>query len=660
MAIQLINNQPIDFRTSLPSDSECKAGIGCNDFCTPYNNGDPIIFQFKQTPCDTTNILCAPNLENTNPEKVSNGDFDTNGSWTFGTGWAWDSVNKRAKRTSGSNGVLTQTLGITSGKSYVVTFRIDNGFSSTQIFVRLGNTLHTPGFNVSGTYSVIITAGVANTLISFETSNSLAWVDNVSVREVFIGPNSSYCLYSNTPNSWIQNTPTSITHIPGSADGLYTDVTATANNPYYKFTISITGMSAGTLDVSYFDGSSHPLGTITTNGNYTFWLQPSISVGQDVTMGFVPSSDFDGTISSWGMYNMTVTFPINLVPVSGGASFNMNSGITYQGEYVTVNWIIPMNVPAKQYEICLFDICGGNANKQMIPDYDFQTCDWNYTNALCGGGSFQCKANDPSDQIYWFSPIAWDADMYTYTAAVFDYQIVMKQVDVPGSNLYLINTFDNSLLATLALDVQSGATYSGQVTIYANPAGFTPEFKLIMTNTPAGGDVVEFESISLILQSSFPGEGVEYCSNCLDIAQTHKCTQWIAGDCDQRAFGFDFSGSFQIAGRVRCMFLNPKYKGELQRYADAGGTFTLTRAASNKIYQFLIDYSPERTHDWIRLALLCDEIHIGAAYNSYRTWINTEGDYQPEWPDNLGNYPLAQCRVELQEKTDELYNNNAG
>jgi hypothetical protein len=73
-----------------------------------------------------------------------------------------------------------------------------------------------------------------------------------------------------------------------------------------------------------------------------------------------------------------------------------------------------------------------------------------------------------------------------------------------------------------------------------------------------------------------------------------------------------------------------------------------------------INYTDEHNHDWLRTAVLSDTVKIGSLIAGYNYFVSTDGDYQPEWPDTLGQWPTAQARVELIKKTGTIYNNNAG
>jgi hypothetical protein len=672
MALQFIDNQPIDFRTSLPSDSDCKSGIGCGDFCAPYQIGDPIIFQFKNPACYNPVLECNPGLVNTNPNLITNGTFDTNSNWTFGTGWAYDATNLTAKRTSASSGILYQTLTITTGKSYNVKFKFGTGpcigfgcTSTPNLTVKLGGTAHPTTFTASGEYSINIIAG-ASGKIEFTLAHNNGYIDNVEVYESIISNDIlNFCLYTPTINSWVQDFSGSVRHTSGNTDSLYEKITAPAAQGYLKIAVTVTGLTGGSCAVVFHDAyptSSYQLGTITGNGTYYFYAGwTNVTLPRTFLLQYDPTDDFDATLA-WTVSDISFYSPIVLKPQNGGPVINLNQPgvIFYNGDYITVNYVIPPTTYQGIYNICLFDLCLTFLDCDGILDYDIDTCAWSGLYLQCpGGGRF--AITQPSTPTTIFYPDDWESCMYGWGAASMQYSLEIGSVDSPGGiEIWLINQNTGDELALICSDVQPSTTYEGVIGVYNDDPFCTFGFKVKFTGASAPGDT--FEVLKLRLKILYTSElSAAHCSNCIDIAVTHKCTQWVSGDMDQDyGFGFNFSGNFKIAGRIRSMFINPKYKGELQRYADAGGTFTITRTESGKVYIFVIDYAPERTHDWVRLAVLCDEIRIGASYSNYRLWVNTEGDYQPEWPDNLGNFPLAQCRVELQAKTDVLYNNNAG
>lgn len=662
MAIQFIDNQSIYFTGDQPSASECKASYGCNDYCAPVEVADGVSFQFKQTPCDSTNLFCNPTLENTNTELVTNGDFASSAGWTFGTGWIYSSGYQNATRTSSVSGSLSRTLSLTPGAYYIVSFDYFQFPTSnpSPLTVSLGGTAYGNTFNSSGTYYITIQAGAGST-ISFTTATALASIDNVSVKLSIVADTSGYCLYSSNPGAWVQNIPGKISHMSGDNSSLFTDITPTLTSGYFKITLKVDQMVGGLLSLKWYNITPTVFATVETNGVYTFYFNYSLAPGTTSFAVEFASADFIGTISDIVIQDLSITYPIRLESITGGANYNLATAgnVTYNNEYVTVNYTNSGILP-DQYKVYIYDLCGSLVNADMIYDWDFASCDWTLPGAsTCTPTTRIDILGVANTYIYDFYPNNWDTTFLNFISGSFTFHIKIEAWDTAQSSLELYDRHTNLTMAVLIQNVQSGTTYDFDKTLFGDPGHLDPAFRIRCYNNPTTGSHHEIGYLMVRENVSYPNQGNLYESNCLDIRAHHKCTHLIKGSCDQIAFGFDFT-NFKIKGRVKSMFLNPKYKGDFNRYADANGKFTVTRSSSNKIYEFLIDYAPERAHDWLRLAVACDTIEIGTTNSTLNQWVNTQGDYQPEWPDTLGNFPLAQTRLELQRKIDELYNNNAG
>ena len=674
MAIQFIDNQPIDFRASLPSDSSCKAANGCDDYCSPYQIGDPLKFQFKYSPCNTTNQFCNPSLDNSNAEMITNGNFGTNpaGQWTIGTGWAWDSVNLRMNRTSTSSGSLTQTIGgLTNGATYVVSFKLTNRFiADANMTVSLGGTTYGTTIRNFGTYNILITAGAGSTIVFTSNVNQLG-LDDVSVKLCLVGTSTSDCLYvdsSATVPYWVQLVPNTLTHNTGDANSLHTKISIGSSTGYLKIKFKVTGYTGiGNFNLNYYNtntGIDTTIANVADNGDFEFYCQYYVNLGDtDIRISWQPGSDCTFTLSNIEIYDMTSTASIMLVNDATGQVYSYPS-LNYDREFVTASFNTNDFLEG-QYRICVYDLCINHEpdNIQVVGDPNFNTCQWIPPNGLssCSTGThINTIVLRNTTDTYDFNPIIWDND-FINTNIYGQYFYDIKTGDITAGTqlrLEVYNQANNTILCVITDDLQPNDEITGYVNIL-RVGTLQPVFRLVSSGFPADLSYVEFQKISLIQKVAYPGDGTSNCSNCIDLRTVQKCTNWVEGICDQEAFGFNFN-HFSLAGRVRSMFINPKYKGSLSNYSDSDGQYTVTKANSGKHYQFVIDYAPERTHDWLRLAVICDQVRVGSAYNNYKTWINTEGDYQPEWPDSLGNFPLAQCKLEFHEKIDEKYNNNAG
>ena len=157
MAIQFIPNQPLTWNSKEATWDDCKT---TNDHaCTLYSNDDTLYAQWKQTECGAgVNKFCNPDFTNSNPEKITNGNFNT-GS----TGWTllnstYDAVNKRINFNPLLNGSMIYPDTFNAGSVYIV--KVETGGNTVgNLTVSLrGNTnystIYTPG-----TYTFLIQAG---------------------------------------------------------------------------------------------------------------------------------------------------------------------------------------------------------------------------------------------------------------------------------------------------------------------------------------------------------------------------------------------------------------------------------------------------------------------------------------------------------------------
>ena len=117
-------------------------------------------------------------------ELITNGSFDTDSDWTKETGWTI-SGGKASYNGSASNNGLYQTISVTSGKTYKLSFTVVNYVSGTLIGnISTGATTGGTGnITANGNYSFNITAS-GGLCIFRSTSSFNGSIDNVSVKEV--------------------------------------------------------------------------------------------------------------------------------------------------------------------------------------------------------------------------------------------------------------------------------------------------------------------------------------------------------------------------------------------------------------------------------------------------------------------------------------------
>lgn len=122
---------------------------------------------------------------------VINGNFSTDTSWVKGTGVTISGGTANSDGTNvGTATFVNQTIPIVSGKSYEVTFTIIS-LTSGSCFAQLGGVNGT-NRTAPGTYTQTIVAGASGGIVIFQTvANTIASIDNVSVKEINIPASAS-------------------------------------------------------------------------------------------------------------------------------------------------------------------------------------------------------------------------------------------------------------------------------------------------------------------------------------------------------------------------------------------------------------------------------------------------------------------------------------
>lgn len=117
-------------------------------------------------------------------ELITNGTFDVDATWVKGATWTIGSGVATCTTSVGDS--ISQNLvgaGLTSGKTYVVTYTITRTTGS--IVVSLGSSTNDLGKvrTASGTYTDMIYCGVNTTLYFYAYGNFAGTLDNVSIKE---------------------------------------------------------------------------------------------------------------------------------------------------------------------------------------------------------------------------------------------------------------------------------------------------------------------------------------------------------------------------------------------------------------------------------------------------------------------------------------------
>ena len=121
-------------------------------------------------------------------EEVVNGDFATDTDWTKQAGWTISGGKANVDSSvAGSTNISSDNMSVVIGKSYQVKYDVDSA-SGSGIRFSLGGFTE-PSFTIAtGTRVKIITAtSTGGFLVSASSNDTLAQIDNVSVKEVSAG-----------------------------------------------------------------------------------------------------------------------------------------------------------------------------------------------------------------------------------------------------------------------------------------------------------------------------------------------------------------------------------------------------------------------------------------------------------------------------------------
>ena len=370
MAIQFIDNQPITFKTDWETDSECKTSY--DRACTLYSTDDYIYAQFKQTPCgDGDNLICDTDFSNPNTEAITNGTFDTDATgWTL-SGCTYDSLNSCVAFSSNGDYLKQSISPFTFSTKYELRFTLS---SATQgnVKVYAGPNLIDPGYTLtSGTYFITFDWIDLSDELKFVGDNYNGCIDNISIKESSLINNT--CWQVGDILNWIVNNNETITKISGTADYLASPLSNIIIGGYYRFDLTVTSMTQGTVTIK--DALGMTIGTISANGSYSFYW--NVPVGQVFT--YYADAEFDGTLSGFGLVEYGNNFSFQLT--DGTNTFDISDQAEYFQDWVTLKADASSITPGC-YQLVVYDACSITVPEPMNNEADLTTAgsEWNSLN----------------------------------------------------------------------------------------------------------------------------------------------------------------------------------------------------------------------------------------------------------------------------------------
>lgn len=311
--MDFIDNQPLIFKDR----NEYQLCKKTDTRCALMQPGDKVCVQFKNAPCDDTNLVCDNQFAVLNSgNKVSNGDF-VGGStgWTVGGTWSYVNGVMHAESPDTASSLI-QTLAepLVEDGCYLLKFTVSN-YVDGDLLVELGGT-PLALISANGEYSYLIVTDASDDDLSF-TASPPADFDLDNVQVYYLGP----CWCADNGNISPAGTA-GFCHIPG-AETIVSQVTPPlTGGTFYKVNISIRNMTTGQVRVR----TGFPIQTVafTTNGDHIDYVAAG---GTDLSIWM--SSDFDGCIIDVGAVAYNRSNEFYLVDEDDNEVFDFSSDVIY-------------------------------------------------------------------------------------------------------------------------------------------------------------------------------------------------------------------------------------------------------------------------------------------------------------------------------------------
>lgn len=453
-----------------------------------------------------------------------------------------------------------------------------------------------------------------------------------------------------------------VCHIPGTVD----DLTQTISNTfligeYYSVNVTITGLTAGSVDI-IFAGVS--VETITENGEYTFYinfiLPPS---GSDLV--FTCSSEFDGCISYVSMYKLLSEDEINLYLFKDGVidPVQPTFDVFLTKNFITVQWYWT-NYTEGCYTIKVVDPCLNTYGSNIVPDPNFNSpASWThtnlpgdditFTNLVMTGGAMVMTVDNPTRIVSEYLGRTVNGLSNGLYKLTMDFGNINPNLIHGGGNVVSFKLGSTSQPISMGA-VPANTSYSVMLNVTgltgtADPVGIA--FYRVNEGFCSGGESIEVVSVSFQPASPYYLE-----SNCINmLPYTTTDYKLIDATCHQdiESLGFYWDGIFKLRQRMLFTRYAPTFPTDGKSYVFSSGRRQITGAQREKYYDVLIEDVSDVQHSALSTQIICDTLLVDAV-----EYFVDPSDYKPEW-DKKKAYPLAEVRLQMMKQGTVIFNRNS-
>ena len=395
------------------------------------------------------------------------------------------------------------------------------------------------------------------------------------------------------------------------------------SNKWYKVSLTVNDYVGGTLRVKL---GSNTIGTITANGNYTFYGTPT---GINIFLSFEADADFKGAFSNFSAYQLNQTYLIEIRDLSDNLinsinHFESSNSLSIGNVVITEKWsdYLPEDY-CGCYRLWVYDNVGCQLTN-VLPNGDFASdSGWTLTGAISITGG----------QLVFTDARALDAATnYLFClndAIVFDgtksYTVTFTISNRTDGGVYFVLGTTNS--ATYSLD----GTYSFTIT---PGIAFDSMFSIVATTTITS---LSIDNISVTLSSN--DIVVDAKSECFHVCDQDNCTIQISWTNNTNAFGYYYDAGFINYMRLNARIRNAKINDlEFNPFKNSIGVMSMPYYNGQKVEELAISPIPEYMHNALAVGLSHRKVTIQDV-----AYIRT-GAYTPDWTDDS---ELAKVIVEV-------------
>ena len=618
MGFTFIPNQPILF------DSDIQEGKNNDNsaYAQLLQAGDTMCVQLKTTPISEN--LIYPEDQVDYQILVDPNFADTATYWTLGTGWTDLGGGKVQFSGFPAFTLLTQVSGLPLGSAFRAVVTCDELITGV-ISVFCGTSL-VGKITEAGTHVFDFTyIGNENFYLQQDPDNDVVADFTVSEFSVYAldWATANYDLTGNyevleqTTNSefttnadgWtltgnVAFSPGVITKTAGATGLLRQTCPLVVNRLMHTVTIDVSFMSAGSMIVSF---GNVALGTITTNGTYTYeYALPTTftgTYGQDelvldcdsASNAIITSFKIERNVPQWEWTDAKLCR-------------NTLSGLTTQTVYLN------SSATYINYRFIISNRTQGSIN------------------ILTADGATENFSNNGDYNIFYGVSVI--ADFQIIASPDFDGCMTVFQVYTYSQDIEWV------IVDTLGTEVsgQFPATiYNDYVTFCFN-LGSLGEidlgagcYQVKVIDNDGGTDITSTTLIS-------------YSEN-----TPVRISAWVTGQNTGIQDGFYWDDIFVMGQRIRLLRILPTWEVQGKDYVYSTGRNVSPAITKDKLYELFVDYLDEWAHDALVIQLFADEFEI----DSVPYFTNLE-NYEPEWSKNM-NRNLAQVRMTIKKKVSRLY-----